>query len=87
MRPLMANADKHLRDPRYGITNTNGETWKCQKKMFVKLMRATGFEKSHVKGVVDRMWPKLKHALTAHPSTVVQLKEPNQKGRNSVKDC
>ena len=64
---------KHTRDPRYGITNTNGETWRNQRKNVVQFMKATGFVKSRVKDLIEEdMWPKMRKVLTAHKSTVVQ---------------
>ena len=63
---------KHTRDPRYGITNTNGETWRTQRKNVVQFMKATGFIKSRAKDQVEDMWPKIRQILTAQPSTIVQ---------------
>ena len=63
---------KHTRDPRYGITNTNGETWRNQRKIYTQFMKVTGFEKSRAKDLIEDMWPKIRQSLISQPSTVVQ---------------
>ena len=63
---------RRLRDARYGITNTNGEAWRTQRKNYVQFMKVTGFQKSRVNNLIEDMWPKIKQSLTAQPSTIVQ---------------
>ena len=60
---------KHTRDTRYGITNTNGETWRTQRKIYTQFMKVTGFEKSRAKDLIEDMWPKIRQSLIAQKWT------------------
>ena len=69
-------------NPKFGIVFTNGETWKSQRKTFVRLLKKTGFQKSHLKSVIEHIWHKMKEPLTTAPSIVVELNEPMKSSKN-----
>ena len=61
--------------PEFGIVFTNGDTWRSQRKTYVRLLKKSGFQKSHLKSVIDYIWPKMMEAMIKTPSIIMGLSE------------
>ena len=83
MRPVHDMVNQ-ISDPKFGIIFNNGEDWKIQRKTFVRLMKKTGFQTSHLKFGIDHVWSKMKDALTKDSSTTVGVNEPMKSCNNSA---
>ena len=64
--------------PEFGIVFTNGDNWKIQRKTYVRLLKKSGFRKSHLKSAVDHVWPKMMGAMIKTPSIIMGLRDPIQ---------
>ena len=73
-----------IHDPKYGIIFTNGEEWRNQRRVFVSLLKNTGFRKSQLESVIEHIWPKLKEPFTTAPSVVVGITEPMQSSNGEL---
>jgi len=47
------------RNKRYGVIFTNGDEWRLQRRMFVNVVRSSGFGRGAIEASVERIWPKV----------------------------